>query len=325
MLESLAVEAGSSESLLAAEVKGLCRQFLLRTQNDDGGWPYLPALQSAVEPTSWALIALTNHPDTFEAAHRGLAALGAAQLPDGSWPPRPGHRLGCWATALASLAIFLQEGDCEPVRKGLSWLCDSWPAEGGAWWRVRNWLRPTAKVTRQDSSLRGWSWTPGAASWVEPTAYCLLLLNMVPSNLHPAGAARRRRLGEAMLYDRMCPGGGWNSGNPQVYGVAGERRVGPTAWALLALKEYAARTENQRSLDWLEEIYAKISGPASLALANICLEAYGRPQPEFEARLGPLYAANGLLQNVPAAALSLIALTPHDQPSTFHSPRRSSA
>ena len=29
-----------------------------------------------------------------------------------------------------------------------------------------------------------------------------------------------------MLYDRMCPGGGWNCGNPKVYGVAGEPLVG---------------------------------------------------------------------------------------------------
>jgi len=233
-----------------------------------------------------------------------------SQLPGGAWPARPGHRAGCWATSLASLAVFLHDGDCEPVRKGLNWLCSSWPAESGLWWRARTWFRPTANVAGQDSSLAGWSWTPGAASWVEPTAYSLLLLNTVPEDLLPRHATKRRRLGEAMLYNRMCPGGGWNSGNPLVYGVPGERRVGPTAWALLALRGYANRAENQQSLRWLEQAYHQIAGPASVALAGLCLRAYGRPQPGLEARLASLYEMNGFLGNIPAAALSLIALSP---------------
>jgi hypothetical protein len=298
-----------------------CRQFILRAQNAEGGWPYHPGLETAVEPTCWALIALRNAGDHAEAVDRGLEALKDCQLPDGAWPARPGHRLGCWTTALASLALFLFEGDCEPLRKGLDWLSDAWPAEGGLWWQMRGWLRPTAALTRQNSSLRGWSWTPGAASWVEPTAYSLMLLSVVPESLHPARAARRRRLGEAMLYDRMCPGGGWNTGNPLVYGVPGERRVGPTVWALLALRANASRAENRRSLDWLEQAYPQISGPGSLALAHLCLEVHDRPTPGLEDCLGPLLGANGFLESVLAAAFSLMALNP--QPDRlFASPGR---
>lgn len=308
MLDCLAVNADTSEQLAAAGLTNLCRRFLLRTQTGEGGWPYQPGLHSGIEPTCWALISLKSHSDCSRAVGRGLAVLRAAQLPDGSWPARPGHRTGCWTTSLASLAIFLHNGDCEPVRKGLNWLCSSWPAESGFWWRVRTWLRPTTSIAGQDSSLAGWSWIPGAASWVEPTAYSLMLLNTIPDDLHPRYAARRRRLGEAMLYDRMCPGGGWNSGNPLVYGVPGDRRVGPTVWALLALRRYATRAENQQSLEWLEGAYHQIAGPTSLALASLCLEAHGRPQPAFEARLASQYETNGFLDSVPAAALSLIAL-----------------
>lgn len=309
MLDCLAVHPDTSEQFAAAGLKDLCRRVLLDAQNSDGGWPYEPGLNSAVEPTCWALISLKSHPDS-QSVSRGLALLKGCQLPDGAWPARAGHRIGCWATSLASLAVFLHEGDTPPVRKALSWLCSSWPAESGLWWRARTWLRPTASVTGQSSSLAGWSWTPGAASWVEPTAYSLVLLNTIPEDLHPRHAAKRRRLGEAMLYDRMCPGGAWNSGNPLVHGVPGERRVGPTAWALLALQHDATRRENQQSLRWLEETYHQIAGPASLALAAVCLRAYGRPQPGLEARLASLYERNGFLDNIPAAALSLIALTP---------------
>lgn len=310
MLDCLAVNANTSEQLADAGLQGLCLRLLLGAQNDDGGWPYQPGLHSAIEPTCWALMALKNNPESLQALQRGLTMLRASQLADGSWPARPSHPLGCWATALAALAIFVHEGECEPVAKGLNWLCDAWPAESSRWWRARTWLRPTTSVAKQDSSLCGWSWTPGAASWVEPTAYCLTLLNAIPEDLHPRNAARRRRLGEAMLYDRMCPGGGWNSGNPSVYGVAGERRVGPTAWALVALQSYATRAENQQSLRWLEETYEQIPGPASLALAHLCLEAYGRPQAAFEERAATLYKTNGFMDNVPAAAFSLIALCP---------------
>jgi hypothetical protein len=308
MLSWLAVNAETRDHSAPIQLPDLCLEQLLRAQNVDGAWPYQPGLGSAVEPTCWALIALAKRRESAGSADRALAALRACQLPDGSWPARPGHSVGCWSTALASLAVFLNAGDCGPVRKGLAWLCDAWPAEGGVWWRVRTWLRPTVTLTRQDSSLRGWSWTPGAASWVEPTAYSLILLNTLPERLHPKRAANRRRLGEAMLYDRMCPGGGWNSGNPLVYGVAGERRVGPTAWALLALTAYQGRSENQQSLDWLERIYPEISGPGSLALARICLDSYGRHQPAFEARLTALYQANGFLGSVLVNAFSLIAM-----------------
>jgi hypothetical protein len=321
MLETLAVNGAGTSCSAAAQLKDLCRQLLLRSQNEDGGWPYQLGMKSAVEPTCWAVIALAQSSENFNATNRGVRSLEAAQLPDGSWPTRPGHQAGCWVTSLALLASFAFGGDCEPVRKGLSWLSDAWPAEGNLGWRVRNWLRPAGRVTRQNGALRGWSWTPDAASWVEPTSYALLLLNTIPENLHPRVAAKRRRLGEAMLYDRMCTAGGWNSGNPEVYGVAGERRVGPTVWALLALKEHTRCPGNQRSLDWLEQAYADVSGPASLVLAHVGLEACGRPQQGFETRLGAMYETNGFLENVAAAALSLIALCPEqERPAAFRRP-----
>lgn len=308
MLSSLAVNAELPDLAGPVALVEVARHFLLRAQNNDGAWPYQPGLHGAVEPTCWALIALKDETGAAAAVERGLSALAGCQLPDGSWPSRPDQPTGCWATSLASLALFQHRGDCEAVRRGVSWICSAWPAEGGLWWQVRNWLRPTAPLTRQNSAYRGWSWTPGAASWVEPTAYALILLDAVSAKLHPPSAANRKGLGEAMLWDRMCPGGGWNSGNPLVYGVAGVRRVGPTAWALLALRAHANRAESRQSLDWLEQEYPRISGPLSLTLAHICLEAYRRGQDGFAARLGALYETNRFLESVPAAAMSLMAL-----------------
>jgi len=318
--------------------------FLLEAQNSDGGWGYQPSAASATEPTSWALQALSTvaaagtreNESGFSIADRRMPIaddrcsrsatdnrqsaisqavnvggrwLHDAQLPDGSWPAFVGQPQGCWVTAAACLALNGWQESSDRIARGLRWLCRTWPAEGNLWWRFRQRLWKQASAIRQDSSLRGWSWTPGTASWVEPTAYALIAFRCIPKKLHPPGVSKRRQLGEKMLYDRMCPGGGWNSGNPLVYGVAGEPRVGPTAWALLALQDYRDRPENLKSVDWLEQVYPHIRGPASLVVARLCLEAYDRPLPPLEPALSELWLSNQFFRNVLVAAWAAMALS----------------
>lgn len=286
-----------------------CPEFLLTNQNSDGGWGYHPATPSSVEATAWVLTALSSwrRPlPTTEACARAREWLLQAQLRDGSWPPFPGQRQGNWVTSVASLALQIQGGAENAVERGLHWLLAAWPAEGTVWWRLRQALFP-ARIARQDSSLRGWSWTPGTASWVEPTAHALLFLRAMPADSLPPQAAKRRQLAERMLYDRMCPNGGWNSGNPLVYGVAGVPRIGPTAWALLALRDHSDRAEVKMSLQWLEGAYSTIHGAASLALAHRCMATYGRPVPPLAPALGRFYGQNRFLENVVTIAWILLA------------------
>jgi hypothetical protein len=111
----------------------------------------------------------------------------------------------------------------------------------------------------------------------------------------------------------MCPGGGWNCGNPEVYGVAGEPLVIPTTWALLALRKYPERPENIQSLAWLEKNFTIIQGPGSYALARLCLAAYDRQGSEDAASAGDLHAKNELLRNIPVAAwMTLAASNPQN-------------
>jgi hypothetical protein len=112
-----------------------------------------------------------------------------------------------------------------------------------------------------------------------------------------------------MLYDRMCPGGGWNCGNPRVYGVPGEPLVIPTVWALIALRRNSTRRENRESLDWLEQNVANIRSAASLALAKICVETYGRTWPAASPTLAGLFENNGFRENVPVVAWSCLAMS----------------
>jgi hypothetical protein len=295
----------------AGFAEACCFPFLLACQNPDGGWGYRPRSDSSVEATSWALLALHSAVGELygEAALKGLRWLCEAQLTNGSWPPFVTHSTGCWVTSLACLALQAQDQCPAAVERGLSWLVGAWPSEGSLWWRLRSRMRGDSGVVRQDNSLRGWSWTPGAASWVEPTSFALILFHRVANQLRLPGAEERVRLAEALLYDRMCPGGGWNSGNPRVYGVEGEPRVGPTVWALLALQDHGVDPRNQISLDWLQAAYPGIRGPASLSLAYLCLKTYSRPTAPLEPAVWELYARNQFLDNLLAFAWAAIALS----------------
>jgi len=266
-----------------------------------------------VEPTSWALLALAGAARSAaleKAIQRGAGWLRETQLRDGSWPAYAGQREGCWVTALGCLALHTLGVAPEAVANGVAWLCEEWPGEGGFWWRLRHRLFSRTTEIRQNYYFRGWSWSPGTSSWVEPTSYALIVLRNARGLSLPRRATLRVRLGEGMLYDRMCPAGGWNCGNPLVYGVAGEPQVGPTAWALLALQDHRERTENQRSLDWLAHEYEQIRGPGSLALAHICLEVHGRPTPPLEPALERLYLTNEFFHHVPVVAWAGVALSP---------------
>jgi len=306
-------EIGRSPNIITGDTRVLERiylPFLLEAQNPDGGWGYRRGGQSAVEPTSGVLLALLGLQDSApEAMRAGMRWLTECQLPDGSWPPFAGQPRGCWATAPASLALYACGDSHDHVARGLQWLSKTWPAEGTFWRRITARLFRHEPVVRQDPSLRGWSWTPGTASWVEPTAWGIIALRSIPKDLHPREAGQRRRLAELMLYDRMCPGGGWNSGNPLVYGAAGVPRIGPTVWALLALQYYRDRPENRQSLDWLEQAYPQIQGPGSLALAHLCLRIHDRSVPALEPSLAALNSNNQFLGHTLVAAWAAIALS----------------
>jgi len=286
-----------------------CLDSLIANQNSDGGWGYQLVSPSAAEATSWVLAALGScrqTPPLLEACARASKWLLQAQGADGSWPPFPGQPQGSWVTSVAAHALHLHGGAQEAVERGMRWVLAAWPAERTLRWRVRQSLFPS-RVAHQDNTLCGWSWTPGTASWVEPTSHALIFLRSLPPDLLPPHAAKRRQMAERMLYDRMCPGGGWNSGNPLVYGVAGVPRVSTTAWALLGLRDHYERPQVQMSLRWLDRAYGTIRGPASLALAHRCLAAYGRRLALRASVVDEFYSRNRFFGNMLTMAWILLA------------------
>jgi hypothetical protein len=290
-------------------VAGICLPSLKNAQNEDGGWGFRPGLHSRAEPTCWALLALlhSSEPAAGDVIARGFHFLCAGQHADGSWSSTPEEKTGCWVTALACWTLLAAKDCAHAVAAGLRWVCDDWPQDSTSWRRFLAQFSREREEVAMNNGYRGWGWTPGTSSWVEPTACALLALEQVPEHLRPNAAKHRRQLAEAMLYDRMCPGGGWNCGNPHVYGVAGEPLVVPTALALLALRAHRQRPENAASLHWLERVIPSVQGSGSLALAKICLDAYGYSWPDQAPKFADLYHRN-LLENVQVTSWICLAL-----------------
>jgi hypothetical protein len=288
--------------------ESVCLPFLQSAQNADGGWGFHPGSQSRVEATCWSLQALdSSRPDIQESVARGFQFIRAAQLADGSWPSSPEEQVGSWVTSLACWVLLREKNSSMAVAAGLNWLCEDWPRDSTPWRRFLGRFSSQRHVSPMNTSYRGWGWTPQTSSWVEPTAFAVLVLAQSQPELLPPSASRRQQLAEKMLYDRMCPGGGWNCGNPMVYGVAGEPLVIPTSWALLALRNYPQRSENIASLDWLEKIISNIQSAGSLALARICLKAYGRKLPANVPDFDQIYRRNEFLGSIPTAAWTYMA------------------
>jgi Prenyltransferase and squalene oxidase repeat len=289
----------------------ICLPFLLTSQNTDGGWGFLSGpCSSRVEASALVLLALRECGSLAALAEpiaRGCRFLHDSQLPDGAWPASPESREGCWVTALACWALLGLEEFSGSVTRGMSWLSADQPGEARWLWRTIRKLRGIDRISSQKDSCYGWSWTHGTASWVEPTSSAIIVLQSAPAKLLSA-ASRRMKLAEAMLYDRMCPGGGWNCGNPMVYGVPGEPQVGTTAWALLALRQHAGRSENQLSVQWLEQTWPKIQSVASLAMARLALDACGRNRAELGTAVREALSASESPWNVSTVAWASLAL-----------------
>jgi hypothetical protein len=291
-------------------VEEVCLPFLRNAQNRDGGWGFHPQSESRVEPTCWALQALgaSSNPEAEAGIARGLQFLRAAQLGDGSWPSTPEEKSGCWVTSLGCWVLLTAADSSGAATAGIKWLCHDRPGDTTPWRRFLARFSAQKELHPVNRSYRGWGWTPGTSSWVEPTSFALISLEQASREQLPPEASRRRQLATAMLYDRMCPGGGWNCGNPKVYGVAGEPLVIPTVWALIALRDNPTRQENVMSLGWLERNIANIGSAGSLALARICMETYGRKWPANAPALPDLYERNQFLESVPMAAWSCLAM-----------------
>jgi hypothetical protein len=267
---------------------------LRAVRNADGGWAYSPGKRSRIEPTCWALLALGQ--DEPQAPSSVL----------GRWPRQEGWLVDVAAApvnhafnAIAALTLLQQEQTAALAEPVIAQLMAS---------RGRRFA--PSSTSRQDNSLQAWSWVDGTFSWVEPTAWCLLVLKQRVARRALPEAGERIDVGERMLIDRACRAGGWNYGNSNVFGQDLPPHAPTTALALMALHDRRDASVVVRGVQWLQHTGIRERSLVALSLSVISLRLLGFDAGAHEGALVDLLSARPLaeMHDVLGMAMALGAL-----------------
>ena len=286
-------------------------EFLLRSQNADGGWGYRVLGTSYVEPTAAVLLALKDadarnrSPSVSlrvnSAEGRARDFLLSMQHVDGGWGIGALDAESGWMTAWAVRALVRFADARAVVARGAKWLIDT---EG-----LRVTDEPARATIRKrlqiDSTLRGWPWQPGDAAWVHPTSLAILALRHASRQGRLVGSSKefilsevegRVRDGIAYLFDRAVASGGWNIGNPEMLDKHMPATIQDTAVALLALHaagESASEARVVKAIQFLREATERAQTAAELAWGIYALRDRGIDVGDAIARLNKLQDADG--------------------------------
>ena len=281
-------------------------EHLRTTQNADGGWGAVRARQSNTEATALATLAMGQLGEPERAsAERGRTWLRQRQLGDGSWPVTAASATGSWTTSFAVMALA-READAAPARRGARWLLGHRGNDLGWLYSLLYRIIPERLPTRLNPDLKGWAWTDNEFSWVEPTAYALMALKKLGRDGVP-GAGSQISEAERMLYDRVCPDGGWNHGNSWVYGVPLPSYLETTAVALIALQDHRDDARTRAALEALRRMLADARSGLGLSWSIICLALHGDDAQPWRRRLADVHGRTGFLGETKPVALALLA------------------
>ena len=205
--------------------------------------PLLPARWKPRHGRSPRFVPRRRTPLPAEACATGTGMAAEAQLADGSWPPYPGQPAGCWVTSVASHALLLQGGEARAP-----WSAASLASERRG--------RPKGR------SGGGCAKACFLPAWLARTARCAAGIGRrgrpVGLNLPPMRFFFCARCPRSCFLPRRRNAGNWRNECSLTAcaraagGTAATRwsmawpgvpRIGPTAWALLALRDHAERAE----------------------------------------------------------------------------------
>ena len=254
------------------------RDFLLRSQNGDGGWGYFPGKASWLEPTAYAMLALYGDPQAEAAVHRAARLLQAWQLPDGNWRAGAQVQEGTWGAALAVTLCSLYPQPRSTLAKGVEYLLGTEGAENCLTFRVMQFLG--IGNNEVDTSHPGWPWRKGTSSWIEPTAHTLIALKKVAKLLPDGRIAARVRDGERAVLVRRCSDGGWNYGSPNALHIQLPSYPESTALALLSLQ--GRRRDVEGALGIARASWKHTTSRLAKSWLAIALQVWGNTLPALE-------------------------------------------
>lgn len=280
------------------------QEILIGRQTSAGGWSFFESRQISVEATCLALLALSAlKPESGSARIDRLLRL---QRHDGSWPAFSGDHDGSWTTALAMIVLNITSDGVRARERALHWLLEKHGREANWFWRWK--FKTVDRNVRFDPDKYGWPWFLGSASWVIPTAFSVIAIKQFTVCNRSEPSERRIRLGVKMLLDRVCVGGGWNSGNSVVYEVPLLPHVEATAIALLALQDEERTPMIRLSVAWLKRRSNAIESMESLAWAVLSLFVYQEPVDHLKSQLAALIEDGREIRNNATLATALLAL-----------------
>ncbi len=277
----------SSEQERRASALEAVRKLLLEAQDEQGGWPALPAFPATTESTALGLLALcfaSGEPGDA-AVNRARAWLQARQRPDGAWPHSDQVSHGDWATSLAVIALSRFPEEKASADAAARWLLGQEGRSSGWLTKLMFLLFPERKVIQLDPDLIGWPWYPDTFSWIEPTSYSLIAVKSLRPELRGRRARARIDEAERMILDRECLGGGWNYGNSKVLDEELWPYPDTTALALIALQDFPRPESLERSLAALRAMVEDRASVLSLGLAVLALQLHGRDVSAVRSRL----------------------------------------
>lgn len=277
---------------------------LLRLQAADGGVASAAGAPATTESTALFSLAVPGDPGAL-----ARAWLRRLQFEAGAWPLSAEVREPSWATSVALLAFAAgdpQAGD--PITRAAEWLLGRKGRPLPLRDRIVQFVLPRDRRVEQDFDLAGWPWHESAQGWVEPTSLSLLALRKASRIVSLAGVEERIVDGEALLWDRVCEGGGWNYGNRRVLDVPLEPFADVTGLALLALSRSSRAIDATMSLDRLEALLEREASGLALSVGSLALEAFGRESTKWRGSLTSRYEQTGFRGEARSLAFALLAL-----------------
>ena len=231
----------------------------------DGGFAAMRGGQYRPDATAWAALALVAAGGGEDFANAARARLASDQMDDGRVSLSREHPESFWPTAPAVLAWHNAPEHRNSQQQGIDFLL----ASAGI-----STKEVDQAIVKHNALLRGWPWIEATHSWVEPTSLVLLALEVTGRGDHPRAEEAR-----ALLLDRQMDGGGWNYGNPAVFGR--ELSPGPasTGMALNALAGRADGKSVATSIAYLQQESGRLKTPLSLGWAALGLGAWGQRSP----------------------------------------------
>ena len=196
----------------------------------------------------------------------------------------------------------------ERVLAAARWLLEQEGSKPGILAEIILWATGKSGVNKLNKDLIGWSWVPNSFSWVEPTSYALIALKKQRAHLAGTNVDERIRQADAMIYDRMCNGGGWNYGNSKVLDYALWPYPDITALALIAMQDHAGEKANQESLQVLSKTRARDRFRLWPLLGGHLSQPLWPRQFGVSKQIEKRFAATAFLGETKTLALAVIAL-----------------